>query len=146
EEGGEIPVGTYIGTPAIPSILQAGQIDENEVTIIVEEDGTTHGERILIYSGTESGMNDEPVYYTDEWKVTFDGILQGAQGELTGIFFNHLVTHGPGTDDPQNTTDSYGTVYDVHISGDIMSCSLKEADREIYDDEWDVFSFEATKQ
>jgi hypothetical protein len=153
EEGGEIPVGTYIGTPAIPPSMQAVQqdvvefsIDENKITIIVEKDGTTHGEKILIFSYTASGENDEPVFCTSEWRITFDGNLQGTQGELRGVFFYHFVSGGPGTDDPQNQTATHETVYDVQISGNVMSGSLKEAETEIDDDELDAFSFEATKQ
>jgi hypothetical protein len=152
DESISIPAGTYIGEPAIPAIWSAQQdfanfsIDENTITIIVEEDGTTHGEKILIYSYTATGIEDAPIYITNEWIITFEGTLHGTPYKLRGIASSHFVLTGPGTDNPIDNTDTLEGSYDIHISENIMSGSpTNEADFEIHDD-LDMYTFEATKQ
>lgn len=146
--GGEttIPVGVYTGVVDIPSkLLEAPNlsIDRNEITMIVEEDGATHGENYLEYSYSGIGIEDEIYYVNVEWTVIYKGELTEAQGELVGTITHHFVSSGPGVgDDPQDYTQTFKVPYLVQVLGNTMSVLPKEN----VESESDIYSFEITRQ
>lgn len=141
--------GTYVGQPPIPSKLQEAQqnqditnftIEANQVTIFVDEDGTAYGEKVLKYSYTATGEDDQPVPVSSEWIINIDGTLQEPPYQLNAIFNYHFLS--PERDD-KSTME---IVYDIQISGDIMSGAPSQDDFEDDEDNLEIFVFEATKQ
>lgn len=146
DKDGTIPVGTYVGVTNIPSQFFDETdfvVEKNEIILIVEEDGTTHGEKTLIYSYTRIGIDDAIVNLCGEWTGPIEGKLTDFDGELTWILTYHFVSSGPGIDNPQDRTDSREIPYVIHVSGEILSASLKGEQAE---PDKDIFSFELTKQ
>ncbi|MBN1318229.1 MAG: hypothetical protein JXA42_22300, partial [Anaerolineales bacterium] len=143
-----IPVGTYLGFSTIPpKLLEVSNlvVEEDEIFLIVEEDGTAHGEKKLSYSYTALGIDDAPVYISDEWTVVIDGMLTDSQGELILTLNYHFVSKGPGTDDPQDRMAIVEGIYEITVSGDTLSAVPKVEDLDM-DKDTDVLSFEVTKE
>jgi len=139
----------YVGEPPIPVKVQEAQqdpgfsnitIDANYVMIRVDKDGTTNGEKVLKYSYTAIGENDEPVHVSSSWRISFEGILLEPPYQLYAIFDYHFLS--PERDD----SATMEIVYDIQVSGDIMSGVPSEVNSMIDDFSYEIFVFEATKQ
>ncbi|MBN1264740.1 MAG: hypothetical protein JXA25_04555 [Anaerolineales bacterium] len=132
---------TYIGVSEIPPFQQEMldySIDKNQVVLHVYEDGSVLGEQVFKYSYTQSGVDGALVNATADYNTVFEGTLEDSQGELTGILVYHFVSGGPGASNPQDQTNTIEVVYQLVLSGDVLTGTPT--------DEEGLFSFELFKQ
>jgi hypothetical protein len=137
---------TYTGVTELPSILLDAanlEIEDNEVTLIVNEDGTVSGEKKLNFRYTGTGVDGAIVYLYEVWSGPFEGSLTDGQGEITWVLTNRFVSSGPGANDPQDRTATVEVVFEVNVSDGVLSASLRDEEVE---PERDIFSFQVTKQ
>lgn len=131
---------TYIGTTTIPPFQQevlSFTVDENQTVLYVYEDGKVTGEQVLIISYTQSGVDDALVYATTSWVIALEGTLEGEQGQLSATQDYHFVSSGPGANDPQDQNVTTQFVYEITLSGDMIT---NAANSEVF------FPFEVYKQ
>jgi hypothetical protein len=143
---GNVPISTYTGVTELPSVLLDApnlEIEDNEITLVVNEDGTVSGGKKLSFRYTGTGVEGAVVYLYEVWSGPFEGSLTDVQGELTWVLTNRFVSSGPGANDPQDRTTTAEIIFEVNVSDGVLSASLRDEEVE---PERDIFSFQVTKQ
>lgn len=143
---GNGPVATYTGVTELPPVLLDAanlEIEANEITLIVSEDGTVSGEKKLNYRYTGTGVDGAIVYLYEVWSGPFEGSLTDGQGEITWVLTNRFVSSGPGANDPQDRTATFELILKIAVSDDVLSATLRDEEVE---PERDIFSFQVTRQ
>lgn len=143
-EDASIPVGTYIGTSNFPSKrADAADFDsdviikEDTIRLVVEEDGTAHGELI---------SNSYTTYKEQSYHSVVNGVISGQltepKGQLSISYSWRSYNDGPQcTPDTPCIDDTVNFVfpYHVNVTGNLMKFT-PAADVE------DFYDFELTKQ
>lgn len=128
-EAPEDTAAVYLGETDIPPLQQEVSdftVVENRTILYVDEEGRVTGEQLLIYTYTQSGVDEQPVYCTSEWRTIFEGTLGDVRGQVYGTLTYHFVSTGPGANDPQDRTSTADVAYDLTLSGDVLIGTLRD--------------------
>lgn len=144
-----IPAGTYVGETTFSSNLEddwdyvnLGPVcTDNTATVVVESDGSVHGEiRSICY--TQQDTDNEEMQQTHHSEVT--GVIQGelldTTGQLSIAYTWHSYFTSPQWETPGlDTTNNFDFAYHVEVSGNVMTLTPM-GDVEAY------YSFELIKE